>query len=668
MPAVGPASLADDRGTRRRRVVRGILPAPIAAGLTYVLVAGGHLPAPVSLAVLAGVLVLVPTATGLSRRTALNGSLLIGCAPVLWWIRWPFPVSHAGLVVAVGLGILAGRISASEAPVGQRLRALLPAVRPVDALIPGVGVAALASMWTWAFPGSAHRALVALLPGLDNVAHFHMFSTIRAYGATTQALGSAPDGSSWAFNEYPQGFHSLVATVSELTDPALRPGPHAVQTYTECVAAVVVLGLVVLTSAIVSVPALRARPLVALPVAALPVTAFLWKPGQNLLADGFANFWLAAAAAATALVLALYPRTRVAVLDVAAVGACLVAVAYAWAPLVVVASPAAIAVLHPLRVSWRDRANRNRLWLAVGVLSVSGLAVLRAVVGLFRDVDVSSVVDASGGIHGANGAPALALVAVGLYICAAAPALVRPRAGAGGLLLTAQRARVLTTAVVAGVAVCSLLLVEQLRSLGDSSYYFMKLFMGFELTLAALVPTVCGVVFTAVVTSARRRSTNVVAAVAATAAATQFFGHFPASPVPTFDAHRYGTAAIGRQYSSARMASGVLGAVDTSPGQESFRRDYLSIGRDSASEDFYLDAWYHAVLATETMQVSARLNILRVRVTDVESATPLARRLLTQQAGLEVVVAPRFVGPLRDGLGSPDLARRVVTWAAPAPR
>src|SRR3954454_24969950 len=180
MPAVGQSSLADDRGTRRRRrVVRGILPVTVAAGVTYVLVAGGHVPAPVSLAVLGGVLVLVPPATALSRRTALNGSLLIGCAPVLWWLRWPFPVSHAGLVLAVGLGILVGRISASEAPVDQRLRALLPDVRPVDALVPGVGVAALASMWPWAFPGSAHRALVALLPGLDNVAHFHMFSTIR---------------------------------------------------------------------------------------------------------------------------------------------------------------------------------------------------------------------------------------------------------------------------------------------------------------------------------------------------------------------------------------------------------------------------------------------------------------------------------------------------------
>ena len=56
-----------------------------------------------------------------------------------------------------------------------------------------------------------------LLPGVDNVAHFQIFSTMRAHGAALKALGPAQDGTGWGFDFYPAGFHGLAATISELS-------------------------------------------------------------------------------------------------------------------------------------------------------------------------------------------------------------------------------------------------------------------------------------------------------------------------------------------------------------------------------------------------------------------------------------------------------------------
>ncbi len=148
-------------------------------------------------------------------------------------------------------------------------------------------------------------ALISLVPSVDNVAHFHMFATIRDHGAITQALGDSPDGSAWSFDNYPQGFHSLVATVAEWMHPSVTTGAGLLPAYTEGVAVVVVLVLTMLVAAVVSLPALDHRPLVALPVVVITCTAYLWSPGQVVLADGFANFWVASAAGATALVLAV---------------------------------------------------------------------------------------------------------------------------------------------------------------------------------------------------------------------------------------------------------------------------------------------------------------------------------------------------------------------------
>ena len=651
---------APDRvaAARARRLVRAVGPALATVVAAYALLASGALPASAALVLAAGLLVAVPTAPDLSRRIAVNGAAFLGWVCTTWWVRWPVPVDHAAVVVALTSGGLLAWVLVGRRP-RDRVHALRPAVGRTD-LLPLVGGAlALATMWRWAFPASPRAALAALLPGIDSVAHFHMFSTVRAYGATLPALGPAPDGSPWPFDTYPQGFHAVAATVSELLHPRLTPGPATVVAYTESVSVVVVAAVVVLTAAVLSVESLRQRPLVALPALVCTWGAFLWRPGQDVLADGFGNFWLAAAAAGTAMVLSLTPSRRLALPDLVAVAGLLVLVANAWAPLAVIAAPAILALWWPVLPTLRDPALRRRLgWTAV-VLVAAGLAALTAFSMLVTSVAVGTLVGAFGGIHGTSPLPAFVLLVVGLYSCLAGPSLTTGR-HAVDATGTAARARWLLAGPVAGLALGAALLVGQLQTLGTSSYYFVKYFMGFELVLAAFVPTVAAFLV-ASLTRPVRGPGRAAVALLATGLATQAFGSFPGRSMPLLDGSREGTASMRPPYSAMAAAAGIVEAAASTPGREGFERDYLAIGRDGALQAFYPDAWYHAVSGTLSGRASARFDVLRRHVDTVEQAVPLARGLLRGDPRLELLVPARSAAALRAGLEEPDLARRVLS-------
>jgi hypothetical protein len=628
--------------------------------VVYAALCSAVVPGPLTLCIAACLLCVVPTSPELGRRVALNGAVVIGWAPVLWWVRWPFPLDHGALLVAVATGVLIAMVAFSDRP-GVRLVDLLPRVGTADLLLPVALVGGTVALWRWAFPGSPHSALVALLPGADNYAHFSMFATIRSLGATTTALSKLGDGTGWDFDSYPQGFHTLVATVSELSYPHLTSGAPSLVAYTQSVAVVLVLGLLVVTGAVVSLPGLRHRPLIALPVLVVTWAAFLWSPGQDLVADGFANFVLAAMAVACALLLSLAPQRRLAAPDVIAVAGLLVAVAHAWAPLIVLVAPAVLALFHPFRDTWRNPALRRRLGLAAGVLFIAGLGVLKALLHLFVNVDVKTVVTALGGITGTSPLPTFVLLVLALYAFPQASTLVARRTTDLATVGAADRARVLVLVPLAGLAVGSLLFTAQMRTLGTSSYYLLKFLMGFELVLAGVVPALCGMILAAAV-SRRRSVARVVLAVGATLLASQSFGLVPHHPVPLLDAQRDGTASVGAPLSVSRMADGILAAADHRGGGAAFERDYLAVGPDRAAEGFYPDAWYHGVTVTLSARVATRLNVLRAPVDRLDAATGLARRLLRQNPDVTLLVDPSYAAAVRAGLGSADLAARVDGW------
>ena len=626
----------------------------VAATVVYGVLVLGLLPGPVVLVVLALLLVTVPTATGLSRRLAVNGSLLIGWTQVLWWVHWPLPVDHGAAIAAVAVGCTVPVLARRRRSPGVRL---LPGLRTTDLLPPLGAVAAAVTMWSWAFAGSSRRALTMMLPGADNYAHFHMFATIRTHGAVTTSLPAAPDGGGWGFDEYPQGFHALAATLSELVQPHLGPGTAMPLAYAHAVSLVVVLGVITLVAAIVSLPGVSTRPEVAIPAVTLTLTAYLWKPGQDVLADGFANFWLAAAAVATALLLGLAPSRRVSVPETAAVVGLVLLVAHAWAPTAVIAGPAALAVLSPWRHTLR-RGGGRRLAVVLVVSVLGALGVLKAVVALLTQVDVGTLVTAIGGVHGANPLPPFVLLVVGLGVCSRAPRVLRRH----GEEDAAGRLRWVALAILAGFGLGAVLLVAQFDTIGTSSYYFLKFFIGYDLVLAAVVPALCAMLVAYIGPTSSRRWVGVVACVAITAAATQAFGRFPAGNAPLSTDGRDGTASVGRPFDAARIADGILTAAASSTSSRSVTEDYVAIGPDRAAEAFYPDGWYHGVLASLTAHVRKRLDYFRVRVDTVEEAVPVVHKLLEKEPGVTVVVAPENVVELRDGLGSAQLRDRVRSW------
>ncbi len=669
MPHAGTASRAmrpdqAERSHRRpwpnRHPLRGMVAALATGSAVYLVLASGILPPAVVVVATAGLLCAIPASRDLARRVALNGSVVLGWVCTTWWVRWPLPVDHGALVVAAAAAGLVWFVMSAADP-RERLSLVRPRVAPADVLLPTAGLVALAAMWRWAFPGSPERALAAMLPGIDNVAHFHMFSTMRSYGATTQALGASPDGSRWAYDLYPQGFHAVAATVSELLRPSLTSGPDILVAYTQAVAVVVALATVVLTAAILSVPGLHGRPWVCVPVVTCTCTAFLWLPGQSVLADGFANFWLAAAAAGTGLVVSLGSGRRLVVADVAAVGGLLVLVAHAWAPLVVIGAPAALALFHPLRLTFSGPHLRRRLWWAAAVLVVAALCVLKALAGLFADVGVGTLVTSFGGIHVSNPLPVFVLLVLACYSCVAAPVIVqRPGPTSRMHRETAGRARVLLLSPLIGLALTTALLWMQLRALGMTSYYFLKLFVGFELILAAFVPALVG--FLVVVNSRpdRRRGVRRVAAAAAAVLATQAFGATSGTPA-LFDTSREGTAGVKPPYSAARMARGIVAAARSSSSADPFERDYLAIGQDGAARAVYPDDWFHGVLASMSVRTRNRAGVLSRHVDTLDQGVNVARRLLREDPRARLLVAAGTAAALRAGLADPRLAARVVS-------
>jgi hypothetical protein len=101
--------------------------------------------------------------------------------------------------------------------------------------------------------------------------------------------------------------------------------------------------------------------------------------------------------------------------------------------------------------------------------------------------------------------------------------------------------------------------------------------------------------------------------------------------------------------------------VRASDRHDGFEQDYLSIGRDGAVQAFYPDGWFHGSLATLSGRSAARVDVLRKTVDDVGGAVPLARRLLTDDPRLTLLVPRAYASGLRAGLADQELSRRVVS-------
>lgn len=430
------------------------------------------------LALLLVCLVALPIARTFSARIALSLSVLLGLVPLLWWVPSGFgSVGRGTLVLAAAGGAVAFEAAKDGFKAGARR--MVPEIRWLDAV---PVVAAALSVWvhfSLLSVRSYDKALSLLTMNWDNASHFDIFHMQRLYGRVVPLLGPSPDGSAWSFQDYPQGFHGVVAIFAELTFAKSAGSPaEELVNYANDSALVSVLVAAMVLAALGSVPAFRRQPLIAFPALMLVTAGWIFGPGSSASLHGFPNFFLAVGLASVAIVLAAAMGRPLKSALLLSFVACVVGVAHNWALLEVLVLGAAIMVLLP----WDRRrwcATRGEYLFAAGVVLLGVTGIVLAL-GQLAGVSTDAVLYGVGGVP----IPDLGQLAAVFLGTSALTALVFARSArrSSGAL---QRLRWSFTGLIAALMLALVMAVAQLAKGGTLTYYSHKL--GIALFLAGLV-------------------------------------------------------------------------------------------------------------------------------------------------------------------------------------
>lgn len=633
------------------------------AGVVTALRLSGVLAGVAALVLAAFLVVATPTARSLSQRLVVSGAALAAAVPALWWVELPVPGLRATVLLALSAGTLAGYLAST----GRRgMRTLLPSTAAVD----GVPLlAALAGLWVlrpWFTVRTAAGALQMLLTGWDWSAHTAMALGVRSRGGTVDVWTAQTTGETWKFTEYPQGFHTTVASLVELWHP--RPGAPGGELLLTAHAfgAVALLGTVLVVAALCALPSLRRRPGLALVSGSVVVAAMLLGPGAITHAEGFPNFVFAAALAACVPVMATWRdpahRGRVLVCLVALV----VAAAQAWILLAVAVAPAV--VLHLGRAWLRARRGSPEVphWLLWSALAALVLGVGRAALQVLGSLSVADTLVVDGGIALPDRRevvllilPALALSILAWLNGAGTPRLrgldrlddAAPLLGLGG---------VLTVAVGVGTI--------QVAHGSHLGYYFWKVVVASSILAVPLAAVALAtLVAAAPPRPPRDRAARAMAVALSAVAASQAFGLTVGglSLAPGMTARTaYFAAQASVSTTSHELAAATLGVTPAgAPVADMTHVTYLAPVADGGAA-LSAQQWYLALTGSWTVEANARSVVLN-RTVDVSSPyVDRARAVLAADPLARVLVAPTAVDALRAALG-PERAARVSTWTVP---
>lgn len=435
----------------------------------------------VMLFVLLGLLLMLPVAKTLSRRLLLTLPVLLGGVPLLWWVPWPAFFPDRGTLV---LGAAAGAAAAAAAfrlAGGSVQRSLLPQVRGIDLVPLAAGLAAAFVQWNSLTVRRAEDALSLLSSRWDNASHFDMYFLIRREGQVIPLLPSAPDGSAWSFSDYPQGFHSLLATLAELVHgPSWRPMEAELVSYSILTGVVVVLSTLLVTAGVCSLPAFRRSALIGGPVAVVIACGWSLGPGTVAYMHGYANFFLAVSLAAAAVLLAVSMDRPAMVLPLMAATFAAVGIANNWMPLLAYLPGAIVMLCLPGRRSrWAAAKTQS---IGAGMVIVLGLTGAAVAVYQLASVEVPDIVTAETSFPNFDAGVLWQLLA----LCAVAYILLLSRSRRQGLSASQQRAGWSVLALAGGAAATLAMSVIQLVELGTLSYYSMKLMLSLELMALVL--------------------------------------------------------------------------------------------------------------------------------------------------------------------------------------
>jgi hypothetical protein len=609
-------------------------------------------------------ILLVPTSRDLNRRILLAGCLLLGWTQVFWW--WPLPVGSFGRVT-MGLAILAGALGAwvglAEHP-EQRARRLLPKLRPADALAPLTALLGVAVMYPWLQTKTSTQTLGMLMGGWDNVAHFSMVHMIRRFGVTVDALPPPSPGATWQFASYPQGFHAAAATVVELL---IGPGDtdlgSELLAYTRALALLVIAATVMLVAGFCALPALRRRPGFAPPVAAFVGAVIYLGPGSQAVDGGIGNFAIACCLVVAVVLLTAPAERVVAPLTLAAIGGAVVGIATSWALLLVLALPALLMILLPLR---------RRRWKASAAWAATSIVLVLIVIGcLIRTAVVLSRVQAPDPLTINGGRVPVdvgLLVAATLAITAACVLLLKGWLRRGGPRRgTRMRVGSVMAVPACGVATAGALIAIQIEANGQVTYYGLKFMLGMEIVLLPLLVVPLLYLLDRYVPRRvpRRRATiaGLTSSLLTALALTQIFGLTLSSYSGiglgaealgiTNDSHQL--QVIAQPPSAADLVERVERMNEPVPPAGAFFVDFPSDGKVST---VLIAQWFLAFTDTWTLEANSVASGTVVR--DLPQAAAVAEHILQTRPGAVVVVPREEVRTLRREIGQPDLYSRIV--------
>jgi hypothetical protein len=495
-PGVGKVPHADPRG----RVLVAVAVGVVVATLVAVASGVGLIRGPVGLVLLVGAWVFVPSAATLSRRLALNGAVALGVVPVLWWVKWPlvFGVGHSALLLSALLGFIAFLLVWSP----RHRRGILPRVSWAD-LIPVGG--AIFSIWYFlpfvrVHSGTGSVAMLINGWGNDNVGHFEMFSMIRRTLVTGLGWGDSVPGSPYAYTNYPQHFHVLVAFAAELLHgPSLGTVDTEIGLYGLGTGVVLSIAVVTLLAAIASCRPLRRHPGIALIAGAGVVSFALLGMGSDAISYGFPGFLLAILGTLIACVIGL-GEVRTGRSTLLAVAAMLVLVAHTWSLLAPLAFVPFVFAL--LRYPWPENRRNPRALIVPGLivafaLAGVGYAGLLVYLATYTVGSMASVLTIGGGFPQVS--VLLEAVIAGSVIGVAAGwasrlpfTRLRAASRAPHSRIDMHVVALIAAVIVVGSTEALGLVVIQLRQSPSLSYYQLKFIYGITIVFGVLALVLVG--------------------------------------------------------------------------------------------------------------------------------------------------------------------------------
>ncbi len=637
----------DSRGELLRRVVAVATAAGIAIGVFF-LRRGGLLDGVPAVVLAILLVVFLPSSSLLSRRMLLAGAVFLGWVPLMWWVRLPVPdVDRMGILLGLASGVLVLWVFWG-ADVRARLRRLVPRLELVDSMPFAAAGLAGWTVWPLLASSASERSLSVLVKmGWDHAAHLGMAFTTRAEGAMTPMIRQGPDGSPWAWGDYPQHFHATVTALTELfSGSALGDIGAEVVRYGRSLALVQVLTALLLTAGLAQLPSLRRRPVLAWPLGALLVAAFLFGPGSWAIYMAFPNFVLACATAGLAALLAMAVSGGLRPHHMVALGGLVVATVHGWVLLAPLALVACVAAFVPLR---RERwpATRGGRMGAIAVILVTALASAVVVPVLVGAGGVEALASATGFLPSGFARLSLLLLTGGACLAVSVAACV----------LAKTRDSLLRSLGPIGVSVTGFVLVGLVGvyvrvTAADALYYFDKLLVGVSLisvvVLAASVDILAGSLPT--VRGRARRCIAVLASVVALVAGLQVFG---------LQGLEYRATARELVDAPTPAAERILRAAELSESRPFGSTIYLAaMPGDPPPKLAY--QWNKALSDMWTYGSGVRAEFPKKDMS-VEQAAEWVQAQLISTPQRAVIVAPEIVGPVRS-LVPEELRSRVITW------